>query len=82
MYPSFVLKALYRIFPGMATKSGCRSIRFLLISPAASPTVFLIPITTAERTPVFIKRLTSAITITGRQLLIGRKIRIQQVDRN
>jgi len=27
MYPSLVSKALYRIFPGFATKSGCRSIR-------------------------------------------------------
>jgi hypothetical protein len=28
---------------------------------------FLMPITTTERTPVFIEKLTSAITITGRR---------------
>ena len=30
-HPSLVLKALYRIFLGIATKSGCRGIRFCLL---------------------------------------------------
>ena len=29
MYPSLVLKALYRIFSGFATKSGCHDTRLL-----------------------------------------------------